>query len=248
MLTYTIKDNDFVITEKEKKYVFRIRDLPSEEKPREKLLKYGISVLSVNDLLAIVINSGTKKEGVLEMSQRLLKEYGESGIVSQTDPKKLAESLHLPIVKACQLIACFELGRRFFKPSIGRSMVIRTAKEVYEYLKEMRDLPKECLRGLYLNSQYRLIHDEVISIGSLTSNIIHPREVFRPAIEYMAAAVILAHNHPSGNAEPSNADIEITKQILEAGTIMGIDVLDHIIITKDKFTSIPEKYNAKGHI
>lgn len=106
----------------------------------------------------------------------------------------------------------------------------------------MRDLPKEHLRGLYLDSHYRLIHDEVISIGSLTSNIIHPREVFRPALEYSASAVILAHNHPSGVPKPSEADLAITRQIVEAGKILGISLLDHVIVTKAKFESIPAEY------
>jgi DNA repair protein RadC len=106
----------------------------------------------------------------------------------------------------------------------------------------MRDLPKEHLRGLYLDTHYQLIHDEVISIGSLTSNIIHPREVFRPALEYSASAVILAHNHPSGVAKPSEADILITRQIVEAGKILGISLLDHVIVTKTKFESVPSDY------
>jgi DNA repair protein RadC len=239
---YSIKDSDLVVSSSEvkadKKYTLRLRDLPQEDKPREKLLKYGISVLSVNDLLAIVLNTGTKKEDVLSMSQRLLKEYGEKAIVDQLDPKKLSQALDIPIVKACQLVACFELGRRFFKTSSNGLVSFRTAAEVFEYLSDMRDLPKEHLRGLYLNSHYRLIHDEVISIGSVTANIIHPREVFRPALEYSASAVILAHNHPSGDPAPSQADLDITNQIVEAGKILGIEVLDHIVVTKSEYISI----------
>ena len=176
------------------------------------------------------------------MSQRLLKEYGESAIVHQKDPKKIAAALGIPFVKACQVVACFELGRRFFKTDGKRPLVIRTAQQVYEYLKDMRDLPKEHLRGLYLDSHYQLIHDEIISIGSLTANIIHPREVFRPAIEYSASAIILAHNHPSGVAKPSDADLAITSQIVNAGKMLGVSVLDHVIITKNKYESIPADY------
>ena len=151
--------------------------------------------------------------------------------------------LGIPLGKACQLVACFELGRRFFKAADGkRPITLRTASQVHEYLKDMRDLPKEHLRGLYLDTHYQLIHDETISIGSLTSNIVHPREVFRPALEYSASAVILAHNHPSGVSKPSEADIAITKQIVEAGKILGIGVLDHIVITKTKFESIAVEY------
>jgi DNA repair protein RadC len=240
---YIQKNEDLVLDTAEKQYTLRLRDLPPEEKPRERLIKYGPAVLTVAELLMVVLNVGTKKEGVLAMSHRLLKEYGESTIINQKDPKKIMEALDIPFAKACQVVACFELGRRFFRPTDGkRPLTIRTANQVYEYLKDMRDLPKEHLRGLYLDGHYQLIHDEVISIGSLTSNIIHPREVFRPALERSASAIILAHNHPSGVSKPSEADIAITRQIVEAGKILGINLLDHVVITKTKFESVPVEY------
>lgn len=239
---YVREDNELVLDEQDKKYVLRLRDLPAEEKPREKLIKYGADVLSLTELLAIILNVGTKKEDVLAMSRRLLKEYGDSVIVTQKDPNKLKELLGIPLVKACQLVACFELGRRLFKNDNRKPIVIRTANQVHEYLKDMRDLPKEHLRGLYLDSHYQLIHDELISIGTLTSNIVHPREVFRPAIEHSAAAVILAHNHPSGIAKPSEADLVITQQVIEAGKVLGIALLDHVIVAKNKYESIPAEY------
>jgi DNA repair protein RadC len=240
---YTNTDNDLVMDGRDKKYTLRLRDLPAEEKPREKLIKHGASVLSIAELLAVVLNVGTKKEDVLAMSRRLLKEYGDSVIVAQKDPAKVQALLGIPLGKACQLVACFELGRRLFKADDGRKpLVIRTASQVYEYLKDMRDLPKEYLRGLYLDNHYQLIHDEIISIGTLTSNLVHPREVFRPAIERSAAAVILAHNHPSGVAKPSEADLIITRQIIEAGRVLGINLLDHVVIAKNKFESVPGEY------
>ncbi len=226
-----------------KEYVLRVRDLPQEEKPREKLIKYGPGALSTGELLAVLLNAGTKKEGVLSMSRRILKEYGENALVSQKDPKKVGATLGIPLVKACQLVASFELGRRLFQsPAAGRPMTLRTASQVFDYLKDMRDLQKEHLRGLYLDSHYRLIHDELVSVGSMTANVVHPREVFRPALEHSASAVILAHNHPSGVLAPSEADLAVTRQIIEAGKIMGIDVLDHVIIAKSKFASIPAEY------
>jgi len=240
---YRQTESDLLLDNTDKQYVLRLRDLPQEEKPREKLLKHGPAALSLAELMAIILNVGTKKEEVLSMSRRLLKEYGDSTIVSQKNPEKISQMLGIPIGKACQVVACFELGRRFFKTQDGKKPVaLRTASQVYEYLKEMRDLPKEHLRGLYLDSHYQLIHDEIISIGSLTSNIIHPREVFRPALEYSASAVILAHNHPSGVAKPSEADITITRQIIEAGKILNISVLDHVVIGKTKFESVPAEY------
>jgi DNA repair protein RadC len=240
---YAQRESDLFLDGGDRQYVLKLRDLPSEEKPREKLVKYGPASLSLTELMAIILNVGTKREEVLAMSRRLLKEYGDSAIVNQKDPKKIQAMLDIPLGKACQVVACFEIGRRFFKTNDGRKpVIIRTASQVYEYLKDMRALPKEHLRGLYLDSHYQLIHDEVISIGSLTSNIIHPREVFRPALEYSASAVILAHNHPSGVSKPSEADISITNQIIEAGKILGIGLLDHVVITKNKFESVPAEY------
>lgn len=242
---YAIRETDLILDDNNKVYNLKIKDLATEEKPREKLLKFGPSVLSLGELLAIVLGVGTRKEDVLAMSSRLLKEYGEKAIFNQKDPRKLQEALDLPLAKSCQIVACFELGRRFFKTTGGKPLFIRTAQQVYDYVKEMRDLPKEHLRGIYLNSRYQVIHDEVLSIGSLTANIIHPREVFKPALEYLASALILVHNHPSGVAEPSEADISITRQLAEAGRILGITLIDHIIVTRNKFISIAINYDRE---
>src|SRR5579872_2349536 len=132
---YVQEDSDLVLDSQDKKYILKLRDLPAEEKPREKLLKHGPASLSVAELLAVLLNVGTKKEDVLAMSRRLLKEYGDSVIVSQKDPAKVSELLGIPVGKACQLVACFELGRRFFKTADGQKpIVLRTPKQVYEYL------------------------------------------------------------------------------------------------------------------
>lgn len=238
---YTLQDFDHIVTSDDTKYVIkRLRDLPKEDKPREKLMKYGPDMLSAQELLAIVLNVGTKKEEIRTMTNRILREYGEKSIAHQRDVQRLMDELDIPKAKACQIVACFELGRRFFGQDTGRSVTIRTPKQAFEYVQSMGALPKEHLRGLYLNNHYRVIHDEVISIGSVTANIIHPREVFRPAIEYGASAVVLAHNHPSGNVTPSEADIEITCQLRRAGELVGIELLDHIVVTKDAFASIPQ--------
>ncbi|MBU4421574.1 DNA repair protein RadC [Candidatus Parcubacteria bacterium] len=239
---YILQDNDFILDNEDRRYILRVKDLEEDDKPREKLIKNGPSALSSVELLAIVLSVGTKKEEVLRMSSRILKEYGEKTIVNQTNPKIIEKELGIPIAKSCQIVACFELGRRFFKKTPAGTIVVRTARQAYEYLKDMRGLPKEHLRGIYLNSRYRVIHDEVISVGSLTANIVHPREVFKPALEHSACAVILAHNHPSGSAKPTVSDVEITKQLVEAGKILGIDLLDHIVIAKNKFVSVPIDY------
>ena len=236
--SYKIKSNEKVLDNSDKKYVLKVRDLAEEDRPRERLVECGPAALSAAELLAIILNSGTVKEEVLTMSDRVIKEYGNKILAFETDPKIISKELDVPIVKACQIVACFELGRRFFQQPKYGQITIRSAKQAFNYLKEMGDLSKEHLRGLYLNSHYRLIHDEVISVGTLTANIVHPREVFRPAFEHSAAAVIIAHNHPSGDVKPTEADIEVTKQLMAAGRNLGIDMLDHIIIGKNKFFSI----------
>jgi DNA repair protein RadC len=219
-------------------YVLRFRDLPDYEKPREKLVEFGPAELSVAELVAIIWNVGTAKEDVLAMAKRTIKEYGDKAIGNVVNPRHLSQATDIPIAKACQLIASFELGRRFQARQSGRPVYVRNARQAYRYLHDMGDGKKEQLRGLYLNSRYQVVRDEVISVGSLTANIVHPREVFQPAVEHGAIAVIIAHNHPSGRLEPTLADNDITAQLIAAGQILGIDLLDHLIITSTKYLSI----------
>lgn len=235
-MNYVIRDSDLLLEDaKIQQYVLKIKDMPVEDKPREKLVQNGVETLSAAELLAVVLGTGTKKEEVFAMSSRVIKEYGEKTLANHTNPVKIHEDLDIPLAKSCQIVASFELGRRFFQKNEHGLAVIRTAKDAFEYLKDIGNLPKEHFRGLYLNSHFKVIHDEIISVGSLTSNVVHPREVFKPAIEYSAAAVIVAHNHPSGDPTPSENDVQITKQLVEAGNILGIEMLDHIIIAKDSF-------------
>lgn len=239
MQTYAIRSNAlFLDRTLSREQIYTIRDLPPEQKPREKLISQGPEALNVRELLVVLLNVGNAKEEVMEMANRIVRDYGEKSILAEKNVLKLAKELDIPVGKACQIVATGELGRRFYDRNQNGILPIRNAKDVYDYLQDMRNLPKEHLRGLYLNSHNRIIRDEVISIGTINSNMIHPREVFRPAIESNAAAVILAHNHPSGEAIPSNEDVIITKQLVEAGKIMGITLLDHVIITKDKFASV----------
>lgn len=242
MQMYAIRPNVRFLDRKYREYPLTIHDLPSEEKPREKLIQNGPEALSIKELLAVVLMTGTTKENILDMSNRLIRDYGERSILAEKDPNKLSQDMDVPIVKACQIVACGELGRRFYDRNESGFVTIRNAKDVFDYLQDMRNLPKEHLRGIYLNSHNRILRDEVISIGTVNSNMIHAREVFRPAIECNAAALILAHNHPSGEAMPSKEDEDITKDLVEAGKILGISILDHVIITKDAFVSVNANY------
>lgn len=238
--TYQLIDHDKLMGD-DTRYVLRVRDMSPADKPREKLATHGPGALDMAELLAVLWGVGTRKEDVLAMARRAVKEYGERAILYETNPTRLAETLMIPQNKAQQLLAGLEIGRRYFDKRGERPVFVRTARQAYHHLADMGMLGKEQLRGLYLNGRYQVVHEETISVGSLTANIIHPREVFQPAIERGAIAVIIAHNHPSGDVEPSSADLEVTEQLRCAGAILGIELLDHLIITRDTYKSLLDK-------
>lgn len=238
---YALADTDLVMSEGDTHYFLRVRDLPLPEKPREKMLALGPGNLTHAELMAILLGVGTRKEEVMIMAHRIVREYGERAIINEKNPERLALSLDIPLAKACQIIASFELGRRAYQQKAGKPLFVRTSRHAYDHLKSMGYLQKEQLRGLYLNSRYQVVHEEIISSGSLTANIVHPREVFQPALEYGAVAVIVAHNHPSGSLEPTTDDLIATTQLKAAGKILGIDLLDHLIVTSDSYVSLIEK-------
>ncbi len=241
--SYTLHDNDVVTDQSgpNTSYVLRVRDMATPDKPREKLLSVGPGHLSVAELVAIVWGVGTRKEDVLAMAKRACSEYGEKALSHESNPTKLADTLAIPLGKAMQIVASFELGRRYHAQAGGKPVFIRNASDAYQYLHNMAHGQKEQLRGLYLNSRYQLIHDEVVSIGTVTSSVIHPREVFEPAITHGAVAIILAHNHPSGSASPTPADTAITAQLQHAGALLGIDLLDHLILTSKTWATIKKE-------
>lgn len=242
-MSYSLSRPSALVTQHDRAYTLTIHDLPNEERPRERLLEHGPRALSTTELIAVLLSVGTSKEHVLSMASRITQEYGEKNALHETDAARLAREVGLPIGKAMQVVAAGELGRRFYARNDMELPVIRTARDAFEYVADMRKLPKEHLRGLYLNGHYKVVRDEVISIGTIDANLVHPREVFRPALEHAAAAVILVHNHPSGELTPSAADIQVTEQLIAAGAILGIDLVDHIIVTKDTYASIPAPYH-----
>lgn len=228
----------------QKQYVLKVRDMPHEEKPREKMIISGPSSLTLVELLAVILVTGTKKEDVMSIAHRVIKEYGQSVLTSfDKNVVDISTELDIPISKACQILAAGEIGRRLFNKNPSGLATIRTPEDVYEYVKDMHSLPKEQLRGLYLDTHHKVIHDEILSIGTINASMLHPREVFKPAIEYGAAALILVHNHPSNVSTPSVSDIQITEQIIIAGKVLGISLLDHVVVTRDSFTSVPAAYN-----
>jgi DNA repair protein RadC len=242
--TYVLQDRDVILNESDHDYVLRVRDLPEPDRPREKMLSAGSDALSVAELVAVLWGVGTRREEVLAMAKRTLNEYGQKTVGYERDPRRLAAAADIPLQKACQLVAGFELGRRYFAEANGKPVHIRNLDQAFTYLHDMGSRNKEQLRGLYLNSRYQVIHDEVISVGSLTANIVHPREVFQPAIEHSAVAVIIAHNHPSGVLEPTAADLAVTAQLKAAGELLGITLLDHLIVSSESCISVMEGSKA----
>jgi len=215
-----------------------IKDLPRVERPREKLIRYGPGRLSSAELLAIILGSGTKSENVVELAGRIFKRFGSEKLPTVTF-EDLKNCLGLGPAKSCEIVACFELGKRLLKDK--RAQIYLTPKDIWEELKDVRDHKKEHFIIFYLDSRNQEIKREVISIGSLNTSVVHPREVFEPAVRNYAAHIIVAHNHPSGEPDPSKDDLALTERLLEAGKILGIEVLDHIIVSRNGFLSFKEK-------
>lgn len=217
-----------------------MKQLPLEERPREKLRQHGPSVLTDSELLAIIVRTGNKKENVLSMSSTLLEKFNLKKL-SRATPAALQKTCGIGEAKACQIAACFELGRRVSKFK-QEKIEIKQAKDIVMLLQdEVKGLTKEHLKIVLLDTRKRIIRTETVFIGSLNESIIHPREIFQRALEESAAALILVHNHPSGDPTPSVADIESTKQIQQAGIMIDIPVLDHIIIGDNSYRSMYEE-------
>lgn len=215
----------------------KIKDLPKIERPREKLEKYGPERLSNSELLAILLGSGQKGINVIELSKRILSKFSGNGL-TKANVKEFKNTFGLGSAKACEIVACFELGRRLLQNK--QASLILSPKDVWDELKDIRDNKKEHFVVFFLDARNQEIKREIISVGSLNANLVHPREVFEPAVRHLAAQIIIAHNHPSGEVEPSEDDLEITKRLVETGKILGIEVVDHIIVTKNNFLSFKQ--------
>jgi DNA repair protein RadC len=215
---------------------------PEEDRPREKLLKYGSEHLTNGELLAILLRTGIKtaenKKTALDLAKELLFCFKSLNNIIELSISELASIKGIGIAKAAQIIASFELGRRALSEKSGNNKSFRCSEDIANhYIPLLKDLKKEQFRIVLLNIKNRIIKDVLVSLGSLTSSIVHPREVLKIAIKESAASVIFIHNHPSGDPEPSIDDIEITKRLCKSCNIIGINVLDHIIIGRETFYS-----------
>jgi len=220
---------------------FTIHDLPKEERPRERLLKFGEEALSVQELLQVILGRGIPGESVVVTAQKLLSQFGSLQKLAEASIEELSLIKGIGPAKATQLKAVFEIGRRTSsQTSPYKSKDLSDPKKVYELVKsKLKDYHKEHFYMIALNSRNHSITE--VSVGNLNSSIVHPREVFEEAIKNKAASVIFVHNHPSGDPEPSEDDLIVTKRLVEAGKILGIEAKDHIIITKTSFFSFKEK-------
>lgn len=220
-----------------------VRDLPKEERPREKLIQRGAASLSDTELLAILLRTGTSSVSVLHLAEEVLAKYQDKGLVSimNISPQEIASVHGVGLAKAATIVAAVELGRRLSAKAAQKLEKIEGPEDVARYASPLlRFEQKEHFLVMLLDVRNRVLAMPTISIGSLTASVAHPREIFREAIRYSAANMILIHNHPSGDPTPSREDIQITKQMMKAGEIMGIPVLDHIIIAGDGFLSLKE--------
>ena len=219
---------------------YRIKDLPKIERPREKLISKGTQNLKDEELLAILLRTGREGKNVLELARQVLTKYSKRRLLKM-QYEDLIKIKGINSAKACTILAAIELVKRALEKGEETLPIIRSTKDVIAQAVYMRDKTREHLMTIYLNARNEMIFKKPMFIGTLNANLVHPREIFQEALKQNAASVILVHNHPSGDPEPSQDDLEITKRILEAGKIMGIDVLDHVIITKNKIFSFKEK-------
>ena len=219
----------------------KIKDLSKIERPREKLISKGSKNLKDEELLAILLGTGIKGKNVIELAKQILRKYSKKRLL-QLDYEELSKIKGIGSAKACTILASQELVKRALKIQEETLPIIRSTKDIVAQAVYLRDRSREHLMTIYLNARNEMVWKKQSTfIGTLNANLVHPREIFQEALRHNAASVILVHNHPSGDAEPSEDDLEITKRIVEAGKIMGIDVLDHVIITRTKVFSFKEK-------
>ena len=222
---------------------FTVRDLPLNERPRERLLKLGSEALSAQEILALILGRGIKGESVMVTSQKLLSRFGNLRGIANASVEELSEVKGVGLAKAAQIKAALELSKRLEGDAGERQKpMVKSPEDVVNIVKsQLKGKKKEHFLVLCLDTRNRVINCRPVSIGSLDTSIVHPREVFKEAVSSSAASVIFVHNHPSGDPEPSKEDVELTKRLVKAGEIIGIDVLDHIIVCDRSYLSLKAK-------
>lgn len=220
---------------------FRLREVPSQERPRERMQQHGPSALSHAELLAILLRTGTNNESSVHLAQRILNECGGLRSLAECNWDDLTHIRGIGPAKAIQLQASIELGRRVARSRLPETVKITCPQDAADLLMEdLRHYREEHFVCLFLNTKNQVIGRQTLSIGSLNASIVHPREVFRAAIRRSSASILCAHNHPSGDPTPSPEDIQLTKRLTEAGELIGIELLDHLVIGDNRYISLKE--------
>ena len=221
--------------------MFMIKEIPITERPRERFIKYGPTSLSNHELIAIILRTGTKRQSVLELSKDVLYKFQSIKELKEASLEDLIKIKGIGHSKAISLLTCFELQRRMNEEIFDKSIRLNSPEKIYHYMKDNLELKtQEHLVALYINTKGILIRKQTLFIGSLSSSVIHPREIFKYAVSYSAASIIICHNHPSGDPTPSINDVEVTKLIHKNSLMMDIPLMDHIIIGRDKYYSFKE--------
>lgn len=224
------------------RYHTRIKELPSDDRPRERLIAFGPEYLSPAELLAILLRTGTERYSAIGLAEHLIKDFGGLRGVAAMNVDELSKVHGIGPAKAAQIKAAIEFGRRLVATSADERYKIRSPQDVYNYLSlDLRDEKREHFVALLLDTKNGVLQRYTVSVGDLSSSIVHPREVFTEAVRRSAASMIVAHNHPSGDPNPSPEDIAVTRRLVEAGELLGIDVLDHIVLGDGRYISLKEK-------
>lgn len=221
----------------------KLRELPSEDRPRERLLNQGSAYLSNTELLALLIRSGCKDKSAIELAQDVLSVYRDVGLsaMATVTAAELTKIKGIGSAKAAEIVAAVELGRRLSEGKTNNHSVVTGPEDAAAYaMPRLRFMKKEHFCVLLMNIKNHILSMPTISVGSLTASVVHPREVFREAVQQTAASIILVHNHPSGDPSPSNEDISTTERLVKAGKLMDIPVLDHIIVGDNRYISMKE--------
>jgi DNA repair protein RadC len=208
-------------------------------RPREKLLRFGPRIMSHAELIAVLLGTGIKGKSIQRVAEDLVGRYGAQGLAGLSH-QEWAANPGIGRARACQMLACLELGRRLAAPP-GDEPRVGTPAEAYALVRDLKSARKEHLIALYLDAQNRLLVRETVSIGTLNTTRTHPREVLQPAVVHSALAFVLVHNHPSGSLDPSRDDVEFTRTMARAGELMGISLYDHIIVSRRGYVSLKEK-------
>jgi DNA repair protein RadC len=224
------------------RYSLAIRDLPVQERPRERLLHAGAEALSTTELLAILLRTGTRTESALRLAERLVATLGSLKEVAEATVEQLCQVKGVGPVKAVAIKAAIELGKRVAAFSPEMRPAVRSPEDVAQLvMADLQHAAREHFKALLLDSKNQILRVVTVSVGSLNESIVHPRELYREAIRHSAAAVIAVHNHPSGDPTPSDEDIQVSVRLRDAGRLIGIDLLDHLIIGDGRWVSLKER-------